>query len=280
MLQYKSTKRLLLAAWVLLTFAVFASISLLVLKPTDAATTNNLSSKCTTSNESISISGLTATGRFTVPSGCPGTHVLMASYTAPNGTDGKPYTAQKLFASNRAKFGPGTHSLSVQLPNCYYQVDLARGTVLQNFNSTTYTTSPNHILLAAKHGGTMPCDQPKPPAPQPPQPPAPTKPHPPHKPMTPPQKPTYTPPAQVAPPTQSQQQYQNTTVNNTVTPANADTTTTQTYKQSDSYTPPAPETPSYLPDTGASANALIATFISVSSLSSIMYYAVTSRLFA
>lgn len=253
--QYKSTQRLLLAAWVLLTFAVFAAISLLVLKPTNASPTNQLSTKCTTSAESISISGNTATGKFTVPSGCPGTHVLLASYTAPNGTDGKPYTAQKLHASSRALFGPGKHTLTVQLPNCYYQVDLARGTVLPNFNSTTYTASTKHILLAAKHGGTQSCEQK--PAPTPP---AVTKPTPPEQPK----------PQPIAP-TQQQSQSQSTVVNNTVVPANAD------IKQSDSYTPPETTT---LPDTGASANALIATFVSVSSLSSIMYYAVTSRLFA
>ncbi len=256
--QYKSTKRLLLATWVLLTFGVFASISLLVLKPTNASPTNNLSSKCTTSAESISISGNTATGKFTVPSGCPGTHVLLASYTAPNGTDGKPYTSQKLYASSRALFGPGRHSISVALPNCYYQVDLARGDLLQNFNQTTYTTSPNHILLAARHGGTQSCEQKPTPAPAPP---AATKPAP----------PAPTPPA----PTQSQQQSQSTVVNNTVTPANADTTTSQV-KQSDSYTPPATTT---LPETGAGTGAVVATFFGVSSLSSVLYYAITTRLF-
>lgn len=248
LLAYKSTRRLLLAAWVLVTMAIFASITLLILKPTNAAPTNELSSKCTTSNESISISGTTATGRFTVPAGCPGTHVLMASYTAPNGTDGKPYTAQKLFASKRDKFGPGAHSLSVQLPNCYYQVDLARGTVLPNFNSTTYTASPQHILLAAKHGGTQPCEK----KPAPPAPPAVTKPNPP-APST---------------PTQIQQQSQNTTVNNTVVPVNADVPAQ--VKQSDSYT---------MPETGAGTGAIIATFFGVSSLSSAFYYAATSRLF-
>ncbi len=245
LLQYKSTRRLLLAAWVLITMAIFASITLLILKPTNAATTNNLSKKCTTSNESISISGTTATGRFTVPKGCPGTHVLMASYTAPNGTDGKPYAAQKLYASKRAKFGPGRHSLSVQLPNCYYQVDLARGTVLQNFRTTTYTASPNHILLDAKHGGTQSCE--KKPTPQPP---APTKPQKPVKPQQ---------------PTQTQQQSQTTIIN-----------ASAPIKQSDEYTPP-PATA--LPETGASAGAIVATFFGVSSLSSAFYYAATSRLF-
>lgn len=246
LLGYKSTRRLLLAAWVLITLAVFLSITTLVLRPASASRTNNLSKKCTTSNESISISGNTATGTFTVPSGCPGTHVLMASYTAPNGTNGKPYSAQKLYASTRAKLGPGRHNLSVRLPNCYYQVDLARGTVLQNFQSTTYTASTNHILMAAQHGGSQPCEKTPPPPP-----------------ITP--GPTKKPPVILENNNVNTQNQSQTTIVNASAPI----------KQSDEAT----TTTTSLPETGAGTGAVIATFFGVSSLSSALYYAVTSRLF-
>ena len=88
--QEKSFRRLLLSSWILLTLSVFVSLVLASASKTDALPAKTLSKKCTTTNANIKISGNKAIGTFTVPQSCPGTHVVFASYKAPNGTDGKP----------------------------------------------------------------------------------------------------------------------------------------------------------------------------------------------
>ncbi len=241
--QDNGVKRLLLAGWILLTLTTFATLSFAIQSRADASASRP-SSKCKTSRNIINISGTTATATFDVPRGCPGTHVLLASYTAPNGTDGKPYSEQKLYSSNRAKFGPGRHQISIKIPNCYYQVDLARGTVLQNFRSTTYTQSPSHVLMAARHGGNQSCGPVTPPPVQPPV--------------------TPQPPVIIQ---QQQSQSQSTVVNNNITTASA--------KQSDEYV----QSGTALPETGASAGTIVATFFGVTSISSVLYKIAISRLF-
>lgn len=79
--------------------------------------------------------------------------VTLASWEAPNPQKGRPYSEQKLFKSTGGTFGVGTHTLTVQLPNCFFQVDLAR-------NSVPVGTKGH--LMGSLHGGTQACTQPTP----------------------------------------------------------------------------------------------------------------------
>lgn len=134
---------------------------------TTATTTNDgqntTSANClreSTANASITVAGDRATAHFTLPSGCKGQVVSLVSYKAPNGTDGKPYSSQELFRSTTRTFNnEGRREMSVQLPDCYYQVDLVTGQPLQSFaNGVTY--HGQHRFLVARHGGNKFCSQP------------------------------------------------------------------------------------------------------------------------
>ncbi len=94
--------------------------------------------------------------------------VTIASWQAPDGLKGRPYSEQKLFAQNTGTFTSGTHTLTVKLPTCFYQIDLVRGTSATDKNGgPEYDTS---VMLGSLHGGTQACTIPTPP-PQPPTPP-------------------------------------------------------------------------------------------------------------
>lgn len=130
-----------------------------------------------TSKPSIRVSGNTATAHFTIPKNCK-EKVVLASYQAPNGTHGKPYEKQKIYRWVTQVYNkPGNYNLKVNIPNCFYQVDLARGDVIQRFSGDN-TYNRQGRLLAHKQGGNKSCE-PKPvptptptptPQPQPPKP--------------------------------------------------------------------------------------------------------------
>lgn len=103
----------------------------------------------------------TVTGSVTVTGDCPQT-VTIASWQAPDATHGLPYSAQKLYAHTTATFGAGTHTLSVKLPDCYYQVDLVRGGNATGANGgAVYDTS---VMMGSLHGGSKACTTPTPPS--------------------------------------------------------------------------------------------------------------------
>lgn len=100
--------------------------------------------------------------------------VTLAVWQAPDGDKGKPFDQQKLFAHKTDTFSVGTHDLTVDLPDCYYQVDLVRGS-----NSTDKDGGPlygSENMIAALHGGTTVCETSKPPVETPVTPPATTTP--------------------------------------------------------------------------------------------------------
>jgi hypothetical protein len=95
----------------------------------------------------------TVTARFTVTGeNCKATATLV-TWTAPNGTDGKPYSAQKMFSHTSGTFKPGVHSITTKLPTCYFQVDLITGTNWSSFPAGTF----NGNLRSSLHGGTQSC---------------------------------------------------------------------------------------------------------------------------
>lgn len=71
-----------------------------------------------------------ATATFTVGENCS-VVISLASYKMP-GSSFDPSTVhlQKLFDSATGEFGPGQHTLTVSVPNCFAQVDLVHGPVL------------------------------------------------------------------------------------------------------------------------------------------------------
>lgn len=106
--------------------------------------------------------------------------VTLVTWKAPNGTDGKPYSAQKVYDYQTLKqVGPGTYTLSAKMPDCYYQVDL-----LNLPTPTDPNGGPDYRgsqLLGYLHGGSQSCDQPSPtpsPTPKPTPTPTPIKPTP------------------------------------------------------------------------------------------------------
>lgn len=126
----------------------------------------------TPSNMTVNSSNI-ATATFTVPAHCTTPQVYtLVSYTAPNGTTGLPYTAQKLYKSVTKTFGPGTHTMQVQVPDCFYQVDLVGGYPVATFPNNQALYHNEHRFFRALHGGTKSCETPKPPVTPPAQPPA------------------------------------------------------------------------------------------------------------
>src|SRR4051812_8472355 len=137
----------------------------------DSVCTVNPSVGQNTANNSDSrwhvTNGVGTTGFVVVgPSDCQVT-VSIASWRAPNGSsDFKPYAAQTLFDSKTATFGPGNHTMSINVdPECMWQLDLVRGGPT-NSGTADYTVDQ---MIAFATGGDKVC-QPTPP-PQPPQPP-------------------------------------------------------------------------------------------------------------
>jgi len=103
----------------------------------------------------------TATASFTISGDNCNEAVTIASWQAPNGEKGRPYSEQKLFSHTTGTFNSGTHSLTVTLPDCYYQVDLVRGSSATDANGgPEYNTS---TILGSLHGGTQTCTPTTPP---------------------------------------------------------------------------------------------------------------------
>lgn len=116
-----------------------------------------------TANAKITFSGNKATADFKLPGNCKNQTVSLVSYMAPNGTDGKPYAQQKLFKSTTREFNVADshRTISVEVPDCYFQIDLVKGQPKQSFaDGTTYHAE--NRFLAGRMGGNKSCDQPKP----------------------------------------------------------------------------------------------------------------------
>ncbi len=125
---------------------------------TSTGTTNTAGSSA---KDRFSIAGSTITGKFIVSgnANCK-LNVTITAWTAPNGTDGKPYNLQKVYSHNTGTYGVGTHTISTKLPNCFYQVDLIRGS-----NPTAADGSPVYaagVLMGSLHAGTQVCTTPTP----------------------------------------------------------------------------------------------------------------------
>lgn len=74
------------------------------------------------------LNGNTITGTFKVTgdAGCT-TPVTLAIWKSPS-KNGQPVNSQTLYSYTTITVGPGTHTISATIPNCYYQADLLAST--------------------------------------------------------------------------------------------------------------------------------------------------------
>lgn len=91
-------------------------------------------------------------------------HATLAAWEAPNGVDGRPYKEQVL-ASHMTKTietgdrNQAKRTLSVQIPDCYYQIDIMRGKKVMGRNGEIKFDADKH--LGGVHGGTQACTTPE-----------------------------------------------------------------------------------------------------------------------
>jgi LPXTG-motif cell wall-anchored protein len=81
--------------------------------------------------------------------------VTLEAWKAPNATDGRPFKEQVLFRHITRTLDAGSHLLSVQLPNCYYQVDLIHGSKTMGANGEIKFDSAR--MIGSVHGGNKVC---------------------------------------------------------------------------------------------------------------------------
>lgn len=105
-------------------------------------------------------SGDDVTVTFYLYGGCDPRTLSFVSYTAPTSYfDRVTAEQQVVFDSVTGTFGPGTHTMSIEVPSCYFQVDFVRGTVITQFgpSSSTNYYGDQGRLIAYKNGGTTTC---------------------------------------------------------------------------------------------------------------------------
>ncbi|MDT3428710.1 YqxM protein [Paenibacillus forsythiae] len=88
------------------------------------------------------VQGGTAT--FTVPEGIGEIRISFSSYVYPEGVvpqeDGKPYENQRVYDNVTRTYGPGTHTVQVDLPESgYWQTDLYLGTVVETLTESGHS---------------------------------------------------------------------------------------------------------------------------------------------
>ena len=96
---------------------------------------------------------------FTVAAGGQAT-VSLVSYTAPDPTYIAAHASQQqIFDLATGTYGPGTYSVTVQLPNSYYQVDfrLRPGDRPPGAGRKQHLLSAQGRLISADNDGASPC---------------------------------------------------------------------------------------------------------------------------
>lgn len=104
--------------------------------------------------------GDTVTANFTV---APGKTVTLSlvSYTAPAPTTSwENLLLQKISDVNTGTFSAGSHSLTVTVPNCYFQVDFVGGLAINKFGAigSNILYGAQGRLISYDNGGTKSCD--------------------------------------------------------------------------------------------------------------------------
>lgn len=96
---------------------------------------------------------------FTVAEGCRET-LTLASYKAESKSDTKDAIAKQTYFDHQTKtVGPGEHTLTVDLPECIYQLDFVRGDVIKSFgpaDSDNYYWDQGRLLSSTFGGEACP----------------------------------------------------------------------------------------------------------------------------
>lgn len=108
------------------------------------------------------VQSATVVARFRVADGCTDIRVSFVAYTAVAATfTPENATQQRVFDADSQRFSAGVHTLAITLPPCFFQVDLARGAVIEQLGppgTNNYYDEQNR-LVAFNSGGTDVCPQ-------------------------------------------------------------------------------------------------------------------------
>ncbi|MEO6808100.1 MAG: SdrD B-like domain-containing protein, partial [Isosphaeraceae bacterium] len=130
---------------------VLQSYSFKVIRPDGSSfTTSNLRGKVP--------QGSTVQVTFTIPSNAQAHPYTLVSYTAPEGTFVAGHASQQvIFDQATGTFQPGqTYTLTVQVPNSYFQVDFVCGQAIDQLGpaGSNIFYTPQNRLISADNGGT------------------------------------------------------------------------------------------------------------------------------
>ena len=113
-----------------------------------------------TNSSEIMVTGHEAKVTFTVAAGCSDIKLSFVSYKAPGPTFSRETADQQtVFARTTGLFDAGNYTLTIAVPDCYYQVDFVYGDVIEKLgpaNSNNFYSDQGR-LIRAKNGGTGSC---------------------------------------------------------------------------------------------------------------------------
>lgn len=112
-----------------------------------------------TITQAPTVSGGVATVGFSVASGCD-VQLSLVSYTAPSGTYSDATASQQvLFHATTDTFSSGSHTLSVQVPSCFFQLDFVYGTPIEHLGPAGSSNfyGQQGRLLHGEMGGSTSC---------------------------------------------------------------------------------------------------------------------------
>jgi hypothetical protein len=103
--------------------------------------------------------GMMATATFTLAAGCPS--ITLVSYTAPSATFTFASADQQVLFASQTASGAGAHTLSVNLPDCFFQVDLVFGSAIAHLGPADSNNfySAQGRLIQGINGGTTACTE-------------------------------------------------------------------------------------------------------------------------
>lgn len=104
--------------------------------------------------------GDTVEAIFTIAAGEPQHRYSLVSYTAPSAVfDASVASQQMVYDTDSQVFGPGVHTLTVTVPDCFFQIDFVCGSIIDRLgpaNSNIFYT-PQGRLIDADNNGTQAC---------------------------------------------------------------------------------------------------------------------------
>lgn len=112
------------------------------------------------SSSQIGVSGGLATVSFTVAAGCESVKLSFVSYKAPGPAfDATTADQQTVHDAKTVLLSVGNHTLTVDVPGCYYQVDFVYGDVIARFGPAGSSNfySAQGRLIRAVNGGAASC---------------------------------------------------------------------------------------------------------------------------